>query len=160
MKKVSYTSLVFRFWDKLKIFPGECWDWSGSKDSGGYGLIGRHGRNGGLIKANRLSWMLFNGPIPDNMCVLHKCDNPSCTNPEHLFLGTYKDNAIDRNKKGRNSSRVGECNGRHKLSIELVKKIRAMWSSSLYTIKELSIIFNTPISTIYKIVSYCTWKEV
>jgi len=102
MKKKK--SLVDRFWSKFKRPKGKCWNWLASLDTSGYGLIREsHGsRNCSTThKAHRLSWMLFNGPIPDGLYVLHKCDNPKCVNPGHLFLGTALDNAQDRDKKGR-----------------------------------------------------------
>ena len=74
--------------------------WLGAKAKG-YGMI----RLGGMAEkkpASRVSWMLHFGPIPDGMHVLHKCDNPECTNPDHLFLGTHADNMRDKTSKGRN----------------------------------------------------------
>jgi len=78
---------------------GNCWIWTGHIDMWGYGKSNYNGRAG---STHRISWMLNRGDIPIGMCVLHKCDNPSCVNPEHLFLGTHKDNAQDRSSKGRN----------------------------------------------------------
>ena len=72
---------------------------------------GGYGRNdSSLMKAHRLSWMLFFGPIPDGLCVCHECDNPKCVNPEHLFIGTKLDNAHDRDKKGRTISHGKKAN--------------------------------------------------
>lgn len=92
-----------RFLSKIEFIPfHECWEWSTYKDKDGYGYFSTV-ENGKKMnrKAHRMSYMLFNGPIVKGLWVLHKCDNPSCVNPKHLFLGTAKDNAIDRDIKGR-----------------------------------------------------------
>lgn len=78
--------------------PPACWLWLGGKNGGGYGRMNFGGR---YRLAHRVSHELFNGPVPDDMCVLHKCDNPPCVNPAHLFVGTKKDNVDDMIRKGR-----------------------------------------------------------
>lgn len=95
--------------------PDECWNWKGKKRPHGYG---RTSINGKGIDAHRASWLIHNGEIPEGMCVLHKCDNPSCVNPAHLFLGTHLDNTLDMFAKGR-----ANCPPR-KLSHEQVQEIR------------------------------------
>lgn len=82
------------FWDKVKKYDSDkCWDWLGCKNKQGYGKIGIGPSE--CVNAHRVSWVIHNGQIPDDMFVCHKCDNPSCTNPEHLFLGTRQDNIND-----------------------------------------------------------------
>ena len=95
-----------RFWEKVDK-SNECWLWKASCDSYGYGHISVEKM---MVKSHRLSWELTHGPIPCGLYVLHKCDNPKCVNPEHLFLGTALDNARDRDKKGRGA--CGKRNGR------------------------------------------------
>jgi len=91
------------FWGKVSVgHPDGCWGWIGSHDAGGYGQIHHEGR---IQPAHRVSWMLVNGPILDGLCVLHHCDNRPCTNTEHLFLGTKKDNMMDAAAKGRIATR-------------------------------------------------------
>lgn len=88
-----------RFWDKVDIKgPDDCWEWQRSLNNGGYG---RSHFNGKQIKAHRLSFLLTHHEIPEGMLVLHKCDNPKCVNPDHLFLGTHYDNMQDMKAKGR-----------------------------------------------------------
>ena len=103
---------------------GPCLEWSDCKDDHGYGRLRHRGKD---TKAHRLAWELANGPIPFGMFVLHRCDNPPCCNPAHLFVGTQADNAQDMMNKGRCRSRGGrgELAGTAKLTSEQVVTIRA-----------------------------------
>lgn len=75
-----------------------CWNWNGAKDKNGYGAVRfLHARD----KAHRIAWKLFRGPIPEEMCICHACDNPSCVNPVHLFVGSKSDNMQDKVVKQR-----------------------------------------------------------
>ena len=76
-----------------------CIEWKGSTRRGGYGRITIQGSR--EISTHRLAWIIAHGDIPEGLCVLHKCDNPSCCNTEHLFLGTKAENNLDRDRKGR-----------------------------------------------------------
>ncbi len=88
---------MVRFWNKVKKEESGCWNWIGALRSG-YGIIKIDGK---LISTHRLSYILTNGNIPEGMFICHKCDNPKCVNPDHLFLGTRSDNMIDALNKGR-----------------------------------------------------------
>lgn len=90
-----------------------CWEWMAAKHKYGYGEI-RDGKSG--ARASRKAYELWNGPIPEGRCVLHRCDNPPCCNPDHLFIGTHQDNMRDASMKGRLQK---------KLSPEQVASIRA-----------------------------------
>lgn len=77
-----------------------CWEWIGAIATHGYGYFGANGKS---IRAHRASYQIYKGKIGDGLYVLHSCDNPSCVNPDHLWLGTQKDNIRDRNIKGRHN---------------------------------------------------------
>lgn len=118
--KTPYWDKETRFWAKVARTPG-CWIWNGCHTSAGYGQIRLHGE---AVYAHRLSWEMKNGPVPVGIEVLHKCDNPACVNPEHLFLGTQSDNINDCVAKGRFNRPFGEVHPRAKLTKNQVEEIR------------------------------------
>lgn len=95
------------FWSHVEKVDGGCWLWQGAR-SRGYGAFESR-ELGGMLRTHRLSWTIVHGPIPNGLYVLHRCDNPPCCNPDHLFLGTNQDNVDDMVAKGRNATK--ERNG-------------------------------------------------
>ena len=105
MTEIQAKRLILRFFSKVnKKGPNECWEWTGSRNEQRYGQFWDGVR---CIRAHRFIWELFIGSIPDGMYICHKCDNPSCCNPEHLFCGTQQDNIDDMYSKGRGRFRLG-----------------------------------------------------
>lgn len=126
-KVTQVRSIEERFWKKIKKTKS-CWIWNGS-GSGQmkYGEMTLGRRDEGKKRAHRISYEIHYGPIPKNLFVLHKCDNPSCVNPDHLFLGTFQDNMNDMLKKRRNSPppiHYGSANSNSKLTIKKANEIR------------------------------------
>lgn len=118
-----------RFWNKVdKSNPDGCWNWTGGKNDRGYGLAWINGKS---KACHRTVWEFKNGPIPDDLCVLHICDNPGCVNPTHLFLGTHQDNMNDKKNKGRCSSCKGTANGRAKLTEHNIPIIRMLCANGI-----------------------------
>lgn len=141
-------SLVERF---LKYVPlaeeGECWEWQGPKSGNGYGHLSV-GKSIAL-GAHRLSYELHRGPA-HKMCVLHRCDNPLCVNPAHLWLGTQSENIQDRTSKGRTAA---------KLTPKTVQEIRVRHANG-ETMASLAARHNVDPSTIRGIITGRTWKHV
>jgi hypothetical protein len=159
--------LADRLWRKVEK-TNTCWNWTANKNNKGYGLI-RAGGTKAKMLAHRASYMLAHGDLPDDKCVLHKCDNPACVNPEHLFLGSKKDNYNDMVSKGRRvivvnptnrpPHKIGSSHGNSLLTEQQVKEIRNKVKSGIdratvaaeYGIKK---------ATLQHIVTLRSWKHV
>ena len=161
------------FWAKVDKTPGfgpngDCWEWIASKNECGYGWfrIGKY-----TYKAHRAVYKLIYGLIPINLCILHSCDNPSCVNPSHLWLGTQIDNIRDKVKKGRGrpGGASGDKNGMHthpestspraKLTADQVLEIRAEYAKGKHSYRELGNKWGINHSVIGKIIRRETWKH-
>jgi len=148
--------LAVRFWKYVAIGPfNDCWLWTGHFSSNGYGRIGRE-RSGTMMYAHRASWELHHGPVPDELCVCHTCDNRRCVNPYHLFLGTYADNLADMRAKGRGG--IGAAVG-GKLTEAEVIEIRALRSQGIPQ-RELAKRFGVTQATIHRIEHRKVWKYI
>lgn len=138
---------------------GPCWIWQGTP-SHAYGVVQHEGRQ---HRANRLSYLLFVGSIPEGMCVLHRCDTPRCVRPDHLFLGTQADNMADMAAKGRarQSARraVGTSHGLAKLSDDVVREARSRFTAG-ESIRGLARAFGVGRSTMGRVLHGQTWTHV
>ena len=156
---------------------GDCWPWTGAAN-GRYGTVKSAGRP---LLTHRVAWELTHGPIPAGIQVCHKCDNPICVRPTHLFLGTQRDNIADMDRKGRrpkpSPERIaalprgeawrqrhprqaqGERVGGSKLTADKVREIRRLRSEG-WTLERLADEFGVRIGTIRFIVTRQTWKHI
>lgn len=171
---VSCKTMEERFWEKVKKGDG-CWIWSSFHNEYGYGQLRFRGRMRG---AHRASWEINCGPIPDGLFVLHKCDNPGCVNPNHLFLGTNQDNLRDASNKGRlwgqhNPKKcaknlgkwkgVGAKGSKHhhaKLTEYQVIEMRKEYATMTISLAALGHKYGVHESTAWDVVSGRRWKHV
>lgn len=136
-----------------------CWLWTGYRNNTGYGLTRLP--NGINTLVTRLSAQKYLGlDIDSDVCVLHKCDNPQCFNPEHLFLGSHADNVQDMMSKGRNVSHSGQKNGAAKLTDEQVKEIRAYCKEHKKSQAYMAKVHGVHPSLIKRILDRTAWKHV
>lgn len=185
--------LLTRFWEKVnkngRLMPHmktRCYEWTAATDGCGYGMIGLGPGQRGMGKTHRLAWEFKNGPISGGLCVLHKCDNPPCVRSSHLFLGDQKDNATDREKKGRGNKPVGashwakrkphlvlrgirhwtkkhpgihrgEGNPKAKLTATIVAEIRKDYATGKYFYKDLGKKYGVDTTTVGNVVRLETW---
>lgn len=143
-----------RFFGKFDALePDKCWEWLGAKNSDGYGNFYYQGK---YEKAHRAAWIIYFGEIPNGLCVCHHCDNPSCVNPKHLFLGTHADNMRDMTQKGRLviPKKRGEFCGATKLKDKEVKEIRRLYALGIRPQSLLAKMFNVSQTQISRIVNF------
>ncbi len=135
-----------------------CWLWMKSVCKDGYG---KFSINDKCIRAHRAAWILFRGPIPDELCVCHKCDNPACINPHHLFLGTNPENTADKIRKGRQPRGEkawtygktfcrGELSGKALLTNSEAREVRDLRVYGIPT-KEIAAIYGISKNTVQRI---------
>lgn len=147
-------TLEERFWSFVKK-TDSCWLWQGSTQKG-YGNISAWNPKQRILKAHRLSYEIHYGEIPEGVgyhgiCVLHKCDNPSCVNPKHLILGTQQDNLEDMRKKGRSS---------HVITKEQVYKIRELYVPRKFSQQKISNLLGINRGTVRDGLLGKTWKNI
>lgn len=158
----SKKSLEERFWEKVDIgSEDECWMWQAFCHPKGYGKF-KMGKS--MPNAQRVSWFLSYGEIPDGLFVLHKCDNRACVNPKHLFLGTNDDNMKDMARKNRSTKgkafHIGDDHPLSKLSSKKVKDIRKMYASGKFTYFDLAKKYGVAFQTIGNVITRKRWKHV
>ena len=152
------SNIAERFWSKVNKGDG-CWEWTAALNSSGYGSFGIGGK---ICGAHRVAWELTNGPITSKQFVCHRCDNPSCVNPDHLFLGDHGVNARDREAKGRGrgAAPLGERNGSAKLTEGQVRSIRLLYRNGERSQADLGRMFGVTQTVIGDLVRRKTWKHV
>jgi hypothetical protein len=145
------------FWHQVQK-DTECWEWTAATTPAGYGKLTFYGES---LAAHRVSWELSNGPIPDGLWVLHRCDNPPCVRPEHLFLGTPRDNTLDMHLKGRAGIRGarGSRNAKAKLTEEDIIRIRDRFAAG-EMIVSLAVEYVVSVASVSNIVNGRTWGHV
>lgn len=163
--------LAERYWRHVVKREG-CWEWTGPKNALGYPVINKTSND--KFYGHRVAWELCNGPIPAGMMVCHRCDNPTCTNPEHLFLGTQADNMADMRQKGRAHNVAEYCrqhpeekaignhtgihNGRAKLVPCVVNEIRHLHNAQGISGRELARRFGIGYTQVGRILRHEQWK--
>jgi len=143
------TSIQARIEESIVIDEATgCFNWTKSLNRGGYGRIQINGKT---ERVHRVSYEIYKGKIPVGMCVLHRCDNRKCCNPEHLSVGTNQQNVNDKMTKGRWA-------GGAKLTLEKVKEIREKYIETS-TCKQLALEYGVSYDTIWNIIANRRWKQ-
>lgn len=134
-----------------------CLEWTKALNKDGYGQTTINGKT---ARVHRIAWIKAHGSIQKGMCVCHTCDNPKCYNIEHLFLGTIRENAIDRQNKNRGNQAKGEKVATAKLREFQVIEIREKYKTKKYTLRDLSQEYNVDASTLGSLIRRETWKHI
>lgn len=147
-----------------------CWVWTGGRDKPPLKPYGNFAVGGTdcVIKAHRYSYALFNGAVPENVLVLHQCDNPTCCNPAHLFLGSHKDNTADMYAKGREyctrgiarPDMVGIKSRNAKLDDDKVRQIRSMYVPNVFGFGRIAQLFGIKKCAVMNVVHRKTWRHI
>lgn len=142
------------FW-AMADTSSDCWIWQGSKVGMGYGKTSWKSK---CMRAHRLAWELVNGPIPNGLFVCHRCDNPACIRPDHLFLGTPTQNVRDMVKKARHSH--GEASAKAKLTENDVREIRRRYQPRKVSLSQLADEYGVDTALVHRIVQNKIWTHV
>jgi hypothetical protein len=145
-----------RFWSKVGIGrKNECWEWKDYKDKDGYGTFWLDGSD---RRAHRVAYEITKGKIPEGKCCCHFCDNPSCVNPNHLWIGTSKENTHDAIKN--RIFPMGENHWKSRLTETQIKQIRALRNQEGKSLAELSNQFGVTKAHIWQVSVGKSWKHV
>lgn len=162
VQRGRYKPINERFWSKVeKTGPANCWIWRGAKHPSGHGRF--YCPAYGESYAHRVAYILAHGPIPVEAWILHRCNNPACVNPHHLYLGTPTDNAADRIAAGTNSAppiRHGIQHPSSKLNEKQVLEIRQLYQAGGVTQRRLAALFDVSQPAIRNIINRKVWREV
>lgn len=149
-------SVLERFWPKVdKRGPDECWPWLAATDKGGYGRFKLPAKE---ELAHRAMWLITFGTLTPDMWILHRCDNPPCVNPKHLFPGNQEINRLDMMLKGRHTKGVDQA--KSKLVNADVIEIRRLYATGKFIQSELASQFKVCQRTINKVVNHTGWFHV
>ena len=137
----------------------ECWLWEGTRDKHGYGI---YSVNSILYKAHRAMYYFYYGEFDTSLMCCHSCDNPSCVNPHHLWLGTQRENSLDRHRKGRTRTGhlFGEDNPSAKLTSNDVLWIRENYNPKVWSTRKLAKKFKVSQTKIRQILNREAWKHI
>lgn len=156
LKSCYQMDIKERLFSFINMNSNGCWDWIGAKNKKGYGCLSYKNKT---TIAHRLSYLLFIGEIPKDLHVLHRCDNPKCINPNHLFLGTDLDNSNDKISKGRFVCSYGKDNGNSKLTDEQVVDIKIKIKKGL-SFASISRTYEVSETTIAYIAKNKSWRHI
>lgn len=149
---------VERFWIRVdRSNENGCWIWKGDRSKKGYGQLKINGTN---ARAHRIAYKLEHGIIPDGLLVLHRCNNPSCVRPSHLYAGTPKDNSRDLQATGYQNTNAGSRNGQAKLNEYQVTEIRQRYAAGDVSQYELARLYSVSRSCIKDVVNHTWWHHV
>jgi hypothetical protein len=160
--KMTKEQAIEIFWSKVEK-TDSCWNWTGASNPTGYGVF-YGGRSCGLCDSyytHRIAYNLIFDDYNSEMKVCHKCDNPSCCNPDHLFLGTHSDNMVDMHNKERwkTKTRTGENNSNSSLDWTKVREIRRLYHEEGLTQVAIGKMFNITNANVSLIVNNKAWIE-
>jgi hypothetical protein len=161
--RVHTTPAIVRKLERIAVAENGCWEWTGTRNKYGYGVVSFWSKEKDEKKlAHRLMYALTIGPLEADVQVCHRCDNPCCVNPSHLFLGTQADNMNDMTCKGRRyyPPSKGEHNGRAKLTQAKADEIRRRYANRdrRESVEALRQEFGIAQTTFYHILNNDTWK--
>ncbi|NCX03675.1 MAG: HNH endonuclease [Betaproteobacteria bacterium] len=164
IERRNHHPLAVRLWSRVDMDAGPqgCWLWQGSVNAWGYGQIRRepegHAVRGVKISVHRAAWELTHGPITKGLHVCHRCDNPGCVNPSHLWLGTHAENLYDMKRKGRAAR--GDRSGTARLDSQQVQILKRLMFLGQCSPAELARLLGMSTTAIYDIKHKKSWSHI